>query len=82
LALETVCKEEWEKQYSSVLNELQEELRTLSTTYTQLIDMYTTYRKEIKEHRIVHKLDFDSGIITYSLGAKRRIGFKQGDENE
>ena len=28
-----------------------------------------------KTHRIIHQIDFDKGIITYKLGAKRRMGF-------
>jgi len=76
MTLENVTKEEWDKMFKEVIQTTEEELKTYMTLYTELITLRSNYRKDYKNNRITHQLDFDEGTITYKLGTKRRIGYK------
>jgi len=75
MALETVTRKEWKKQVEDNLLNIEEDLIEKMDTYLALIKINKNYRMDDKTHRIIHQIDFDKGIITYKLGAKRRMGF-------
>ncbi len=51
--------------------------------YNNMISTYELYRTDSLTNRIIHRIDFDKGILTYDVGAARRMGYNyKGKQTE
>ena len=76
MTLETVTKEEWDKYREELVNEITENIIVNMDIYHTLLKLDIKYRKEYKNNRIVHQIDYEEGTITYKLNGARKIGFQ------
>jgi len=75
MSLEKVTKEIFDETFKEAITNVEQQLQTLSKTYIALLQMRTQYRKDYKTNRLIHQIDFDKGVITYKLGASRKLGY-------
>jgi hypothetical protein len=82
MSLEETTKETWDKLFKEAIITTEEQIHQLSKTYISLLQMRSQYRREYKTNRIIHMADFDEGIISYKVGAKRRMGYQSNNQQE
>jgi len=76
MTLENVTKEEWDAYFKEGITAVEEQITDLMNTYQSLLKLRSEYRKDYETNRIIHNIDFDEGILTYTKGANRTIGYR------
>lgn len=83
MSIDKITKDAFDEVFKEMVEETENNIKSLSETYIKLLEFRSQYRKDYKTHRIVHYLS-DSGGLRYKLNGKRQIGFtyKNQQKNE